>query len=129
VGDQSDGRSHRLYRVLLVSSRDWIFLSADFCHVYLGIWMLIEFGNHARFVFCFENGTLFPDYHIFPWKRPSWECLKGVLREASNACVPNMLEEDERESAPSDHPIWGCLHAPERTSHHRPRMHRVLEMG
>jgi hypothetical protein len=42
VGDQSDGRSHRLYRVLLVSSRDWIFLSADFCHVYLGIWMLID---------------------------------------------------------------------------------------
>ena len=35
-------KGHRLHRVLLVSSRDWIFLSADFCHVYLGIGMLID---------------------------------------------------------------------------------------
>jgi hypothetical protein len=24
------------------------------------------FGNHVRFVLCFENGTLFPDCRIFP---------------------------------------------------------------
>jgi hypothetical protein len=50
------------------------------------------FGNHVRFVLCFENGTLFPDCRIFPWNRPSWERLKGVLRAVSNACVPNMLD-------------------------------------
>jgi len=44
------------------------------------VWML---GSHARRVFFFENGTLFPYCFVFPWNKPSCERLKGWLNAAA----------------------------------------------
>ena len=35
------------------------------------------FGNQVLRVFFFEKGTLLPYSFVFPWKRPSWDRLKG----------------------------------------------------
>jgi hypothetical protein len=43
-------------------------------------WML---GSHARRVFFFENGTLFPYCFVFPWNKPSCERLKGWVNAAA----------------------------------------------
>lgn len=47
-------------------------------------------GSQERRVLCFEKGTLFPDSFVLPWKRPSWERLKGLETTSQRALLGNM---------------------------------------
>ena len=47
-------------------------------------------GSQVRRVLCFEKGTLFPESFVLPWKRPSWERLKGLETISQSALLGNM---------------------------------------
>ena len=65
-------------------------------------------GSQERRVLCFEKGTLFPYSFVLPWKRPSWERLKGLETTSQRVLLGNMANAEQQlvKIVPRNKHLW-----------------------